>query len=299
MGGPPLPVQQQPSYRSEFGRTLLAGSVSGCASVLACHPLDVLRIKLQTGSRTGATARSILREMVRTDGWTSLYRGFWGPFFAQALYKSVIFSTNSFVNRHVFTGHQRGSSVAVFSSGLVAGSVNAFFVSPVELVRTRQVFEASTSTLATVRVILSEPQGLAGFWKGLAPTVVRDGPGIGFYMLAFEFCKTTLHSQSDNSSSVALSTRIAAASCAGIAFWLWALPIDTLKTWIEASSPLAMQQGSSTSLPLTTSRILQDAASQRNRVQLLQQLFRAWPIALARGVPSAVVTLTTFDLLRP
>ena len=278
------------SYSNEFGRAVVAGSVSGCASVLACHPLDVLRIKLQTESRRGVTARAILHEMVRADGWASLYRGFWGPFFAQALYKSVIFSTNSFVNRHVFTGKR--SSFAVFSSGLIAGSMNAIIVSPVELVRTRQVLEASASTLATVRAILAEPQGVAGFWRGLAPAVVRDGPGIGFYLLAFEFCKTTIHSHREHS-SIALSTRVAAASCAGIAFWLWALPIDTLKTWIEASKSLAAQQGSSS---LFSSWRLEDTASQHNRSQLLRQLFRAWPIAFARGVPSAIVTLTTYGL---
>ena len=298
--------------RNEILNNVIAGSVSGCASVMVCHPLDVLRIKMQTESRLGVTTQSIIHETIHRQGWASLYRGFWAPFFAQAVYKSVIFSTNAFVSRHIFTGQR--TSLTVFSSGFIAGSVNSMIVSPVELVRTRQVLSLPSvssspsgskipvqpSLSACIRTILAEPQGLGGFWRGLVPTMIRDGPGVGFYLLAFEFCKTNIHSArgagavpgSATDANVALSTRIASASCAGIAYWLWALPVDTLKTWIEAS-PLAAQ-GSTLH---TSTRIFGSFASRGSGRQLVRQLFRAWPVALARGIPSAVVTLITYGLV--
>jgi len=158
---------------------------------------------------------------------------------------------------------------------------------------------------ACFRGLLAEPRGFAGLWRGLVPTILRDGPGVGFYLLAFEeakrffveqaaartpSCPTSASAPPDLSLSLPsplpplpLYARVTAAACAGIAFWLWALPVDGVKTLIEMAG--------------TT-----DSASTYSVLQTLRRnggfsrILRAWPVALGRGLPSAIVTLTVYDV---
>jgi len=264
--------------------------------MLVCHPFDVLRVRMQTDGRVGVTVTKLLAEMLKKEGASSLYRGFMPPFFAQGLYKSTIFCANSLVNQHLFSGDK--NRVAVFASGCIAGSVNSFIVSPVELVRTRQIVSSASlavtqSMRACLGALLAEPRGVIGLWRGLLPTVVRDGPGVGFYLLAFEESKRLLGPSSTTGSqpqagSLPLATRIAAAACAGIAFWAWALPVDGLKTLVEVETT-GLTAGTSR---LASTRAVMDSLSRRGG---MSRLFKAWPVAFGRGLPSAVITLTVYD----
>ena len=78
---------------STWGREFVAGGVGGMAGVLAGHPLDTLRIRLQqpipdparainagTGQRGSATsAIGLLRGILRSEGPSALYRGMGAP----------------------------------------------------------------------------------------------------------------------------------------------------------------------------------------------------------------------------
>ena len=86
-----------------------------------------------------------------------------------------------------------------------------------------------------------------------------------------------------------LADKIVAGACSGIVFWLYALPVDTIKTRIEADKGF-MAEKSHIGL---WGRIMTTVKKQGGVVSL----YKALPIALLRGVPGAVVTLTTYDVL--
>jgi hypothetical protein len=76
---------------SSGGHEFVAGGVGGMAGVLAGHPLDTLRIRLQqppppaspgiTAARVGRppSAAALLRGIVRAEGPSALYRGMAAP----------------------------------------------------------------------------------------------------------------------------------------------------------------------------------------------------------------------------
>lgn len=165
--------------------------------------MDVVRTRMQTivGNKSVLHNASLL---VREWGIKGLYRGFWGPFYAQALYKSVIFSTNTFVGQNMFPGQK--TSISIFLSGAIAGMVNAFIVSPIELIRTRQILsqnviksstnlemKSNVSYYRCIQSVISEG-GVLSLWKSLFPAMLRDGPGIGAYLLTFDYVKCLLTS---------------------------------------------------------------------------------------------------------
>lgn len=62
---------------------LLSGATSGLASAVMLQPLDLVKTRLQQGPATGAgkalvgrrTLTGVVREVVRDEGWTGLWRG--------------------------------------------------------------------------------------------------------------------------------------------------------------------------------------------------------------------------------
>lgn len=72
---------------SSGGREFVAGGVGGMAGVLAGHPLDTLRIRLQQPPAAGAPRRRdahpsaprLLRGILRAEGPCALYRGMAAP----------------------------------------------------------------------------------------------------------------------------------------------------------------------------------------------------------------------------
>ena len=127
--------------------------------------------------------------------------------------------------------------------------------------------------------------GPKGFYISFFPAVLRDGPGMGFYMLAFDqtkkFLMNTFYSNEKEVKSIPIWVRLFSGAFSGIAFWTWALPIDTIKTTIEAS---------------IAKEFSFQIAAQHFRANM-HNFYRALPVAYLRGIPSAAVTLTVYELV--
>jgi len=75
------------------GREFVAGGVGGMAGVLAGHPLDTLRIRLQQPpSHPQPSAARLLRGILRAEGPSALYRGMAAPLASVAFQVSQLSS---------------------------------------------------------------------------------------------------------------------------------------------------------------------------------------------------------------
>lgn len=297
--------------------TVLIGSFSGCLAISVCHPIDVIRTKLQISN--SLTPLSAIRDIYRADGFRGYYTGFAGPFGAQIIYKSIIFTTNRFMQSNVF-GSNSTSSHAVFLSGFVSGGVNALAVAPIEIVRTSMIVNSKNGNAQSISTSLKHivrDHGVKGLWRSLLPSVVRDAPGMGVYFLCFDKCKQLFRSarrslSADGSDGpVALLDRIVSGAAAGVGFWVVSLPIDTVKTVIESQST-AITTTTNTGTASSPSHhgaypTSQASSSQATRILRAAtalwkeggtaRFYRGWQVAIARGIPSAAVTLTSYDML--
>ena len=300
--------------------TIAIGSFSGCLAITFCHPIDVIRTRMQVHA-IGFT--KCVQEIIKNEGYRGFYRGFASPFFAQGLYKAIIFSTNSFTQKYVF--HSSNSTTALLASGLIAGTVNALVVAPVEIIRTHQIFSNRNSGAPKLSIFqcaqtIVVTHGPSGLWRGLAPTILRDGPGLGLYFFAFDRFKyifsggSSLQPLRTNNAgqvdlpTISLAPRIFAGAMAGFSFWAIALPVDTIKTVIESQTSAAFVSNTTTSTnhsaaaagrnaSISTFTRLKQVTNQLLAEGGIFRLYRAWPVALGRGLPAAAITLTSFDLL--
>lgn len=216
-------MHKPPKMANTPMESFIAGSVSGMSAIAICHPFDVVRTKIQLSKSSEGTLH-VVRRMISQRGLIALYDGFFLPFCAQSAYKAIVFSTNTLSAAYLFKN--RKDSYADFISGLIAGVVNSALVAPVELIRTKQIVGTSNGKIPIFQCILSihRENGLRGFWKGFIPAALRDGPGVGFFLLAFNSCKN-LSRHFDTKGREVWSkspvVKLLSGAAAGIAFWTW------------------------------------------------------------------------------
>ena len=311
----PVPVLAVKSSSALSSNTvynsLLAGSVAGIASTIVCHPFDVLRVKMQSASLATATGViGTFRHTVHHGGFQALYTGLTMPLAAQAIYKATVFTVNNMTQNAILDwrtlenyklGNFREHQLTMtdrFICGFMGGAINAAaFVTPVEYVRNQLIVaqhsqevdgDGKTSRnrnnmlkgpLSVIRNTITS-DGVSGLWRGMGSTVLRDSVGCGCFFVAMACVQQKLSGdeQPPTRSSVILS-----GAAAGVSFWLWALPIDTMKTWIQSGTAKNLRHA----LQLSQARGL---------LHSIPSLLRGWQLAYGRGAPSAAITVTTYSL---
>ena len=265
---------------NETLRTGISGTAGGMASILAVHPLDTVRTRLQAapaGAYRGAW--HCARVTVRREGPLALYKGLAWPLAAQGLYKAIMFGVYGAASRALRGGDPARPLAAheVFAAGGVAGGANALVLAPVELVRNRFQVAAGRTTL---RAVLREAAAAGGVYRGLGATLLRDVPGVGAYYAAFEAMRRRAVALR-GSPKLELTELAVAGAGGGVAFWTVALPLDFAKTRLQVGA----EAGSA-----SVAGVLLDAV----RAGGLRRIYVGYASALARGVPGAAVVFSVY-----
>jgi Mitochondrial carrier protein len=309
--------------------SLLAGSVAGITSTLACHPFDVIRTIMQSASMTTSSSTSastststsvrgplhVLSQTLQNGGFRALYTGLALPLAAQAIYKATIFTVNNVTQASIIEWHTAtdGAPYSLtlrdhFICGFVAGGVNAaLFVTPVEYVRNQLIRHQSlkaagqalpnayTGTLDVIRTTIRR-SSLLGLWKGSAVTVARDSIGVAFFFGSMQWCQDYFTSQYKYTNNQrqgqdclqqptpSFAITILSGALAGLGYWIVALPLDSVKTWVQSDMADSAIQAITTSL------------RQHGLKRTLLKLFYGYQVAYGRGIPSAAITVTTYSL---
>jgi hypothetical protein len=283
--------------------SLLSGSVAGISSTIVCYPFDVLRIKMQTSAFEAASAGVVgtFRHTIQAGGFRALYVGLALPLGAQAIYKGTVFSVNNLTTEAISEwksreNHQSGrfgdyklTMTDRFLCGFMGGAVNAaLFVTPVEYIRNQLINEQGSTSgdskqrlrgpISVIKSTLAH-NGMAGLWRGMTSTVLRDSIGCGFFFVAMSWSQHILSPDELPTFPVV----VCSGAFAGVSFWLWALPVDTMKTWIQ----------NGTAKNLRHAAIL---ASRQGIIGGIYSLSRGWQLAYGRGAPSAAITVTSYSL---
>lgn len=252
---------------------ILPASWAAVATTAIVHPADTVRTRLQA---TGSTSISqCISALLSEGGVSAFYKGLSAPLLAQVAYKTTIFST-------IGVCHWIVPEISHFACGGAAGAVNSLIVTPVELLRNRlMVSSTSSSALFTLQSVLRE-RGVRGMWKGLGITFLRDSSGMALWYGMFNYSKEWMMGRYGVSGTdeLPLYSRIVCGAIGGVSYWTAALPFDTIKSIVQT-------QKVEEPLLSTVRRVISEKG--------VYFLYRAWPIAYARGIPSSAIFLTLFD----
>jgi len=271
-----------------------------------------------TTTTTSATASarssgpvSMVSQTIKQGGLRALYTGLALPLAAQAVYKATVFTVNNVTQtslvhwntrKRLNTGNVEPYTLTMtdrFICGFMGGAVNAaFFVTPVEYVRNQliahhtrrasgqKVKNIFRGPLDVIKHTLQEsPRGFGGLWKGVGVTIARDSIGCGcfFYAMAWSQQRLAAAQAGTEGRPPTLGATICSGALAGLAYWVAALPLDTVKTWVQSD------------MAVSATRAVQMSLRDHGPWVTMHRMTSGYQVAYARGIPSAAITVTTYS----
>jgi len=222
--------------------SFVSGGFGGICLVAAGHPLDLIKVRLQTSNQYSGIADCV-KKTVAKDGIKGLYRGMAAPLVGV----TPIFAI-------CFWGYDQGKSLVRWAYGTpenqpldlmqlsIAGGYSALpttlVMVPAERIKCILQIQGQEGQvqykgpLDAAKGIWREG-GIRALYKGTAATLLRDVPGSTAYFGVYEAFKRGL-SQKDSNKLNPLAV-IFAGGMAGIANWSVAIPADVIKSRLQTA----------------------------------------------------------------
>jgi len=172
-------------------KAFLAGSVSGTCSTIIFQPLDLVKTRLQNPAM-GCGARGMVgvaAEVMATDKLIGLWRGLVPSVTRTVPGVGIYFSSMTWM-KNTLCGGKPGPVESVIV-GAMGRTVAGVAMIPITVVKTRfesGIFKYNGVTDALYTIYRHE--GLKGLSSGLLPTLVRDAPFSGIYLMFYEQFKS-------------------------------------------------------------------------------------------------------------
>lgn len=224
------------------------GLFGGVASTYIGHPLDTVKVRLQTQSKTNPQYKGAchcFRTILRQEKFRGLYKGVTSPLLGIAGMNATIFSVYGAVIKRL----PSDKAVNHWWAGCASGLAQSIIISPVELIKTQmQIQGIGKSDMkeyrgwrATCGHIIKH-SGYSGFGKGLAVCIVRDIPSFGAFFYTYELLigRPNWLNYGGNygigsiDQVVDFSKVVFAGGVAGVNSWVITYPADVVKTRIQA-----------------------------------------------------------------
>ncbi|XP_060914315.1 mitochondrial carnitine/acylcarnitine carrier protein [Labrus mixtus] len=230
-------------------KNFVAGGVAGACLLLAGHPLDTIKVRLQTQPKA-SRAQYVLytgtydcfRKTVSKEGVLGLYKGMGAPLAGVAPMMAISFFGFGLGKQLQQTDPSKPlTNTQIFLSGCLAGVFTTVIVAPGERVKCLLQVQASGGQSRYAgpldcAVRLYKEQGIRSVYKGTVLTLIRDVPSNGLYFMTYEYLKNFLTPEGQSVSQLSTPNIILAGGIAGILNWTIALPPDVLKSNFQTAA---------------------------------------------------------------
>ena len=171
---------------------------------------------------------STLKHIFQSEGLFGLWTGF-SPSMLSTVPSTVIYFTTYDTLLEKGNEHLPYTYLNPMLSGSVARIIATFFVSPLEMTRTRmQSSSSSIGMLKTMSLTISQ-SGYVGLYRGVLATLARDVPFSAIYWTCFEMAKETSMKWNEHEKPFLIDTFTSGAFAGAIAATI-TTPVDVLKT---------------------------------------------------------------------
>ncbi|XP_063982756.1 mitochondrial basic amino acids transporter-like [Diachasmimorpha longicaudata] len=210
-----------------------AGCFGGCAGLVVGYPLDTIKVHIQTQDSKNPRFRGTwhcFRSILAKESITGLYRGMSSPMAGVTFINALIFGAYGEAQRQSSNPDDLSTH---FLAGAAAGLAQSPVAAPLELAKIRmQLRSTGPSQYSGPIQCLKDiyrAAGLAGIFRGLGITALREAPGYGIYFLTYEALTRT-----ESTVPTSTGTMLIAGGLAGTASWIFTYPIDVIKSRLQA-----------------------------------------------------------------
>jgi solute carrier family 25 carnitine/acylcarnitine transporter 20/29 len=296
------------SYQT-ITNSVIAGYAAGVCGVAIGHPMDSLKVFLQTeapGKDVNRMTPSVSKAApkgvahmstfaapikARDLSLRALYAGVSGPLVTVGLVQSANFCMYDSFRRilhrrdHPFASDvdymQHDSIWNVAISSMAAGSLLSFVTSPLLVLKTKQ--QVMTWTFSTaMRDTLkrrNRPAAL-NFYVGFGPHFLSETIGRGVYFASYERLKRDMAGPDEPAT---LLQRMMAAGASGVLCWSVIFPLDVLRNRLYAKA-IVVDAGSAWEM-----------AKSMYRDGALKPFYRGFGITVLRAGPVSAAVLPVYD----
>jgi len=228
----------------------IAGGFGGVCVVLSGHPLDTIKVRLQT-MPTPAPGQAPLytgtwdciKKIFAKEGPRGFYKGMAAPLAGVA----PIFAI-SFFGFNVGKSIQQTSPDApltypqLFLAGCVAGVFSTSVMAPGERIKCLLQIQQSAATAKYAGPVdcakqLYREGGIRSIYKGTCATLLRDVPASAMYFMSYEWLLNMLKPEGKSRKDLSPLSTLFAGGMAGIFNWAVAIPPDVLKSRLQTAAP--------------------------------------------------------------
>lgn len=267
----------------------VAGTIAGMGKVVAGHPLDTLKVRMQTAgtqSRATISHRNLLAGMTAPLVTTPLLGGLNFGIYDTAHRKIASRCPRIFGARHSERRRNRdGNMLSVYVAGCFSGWVVCNFTCPMNNIKVQQQTIPLGEAIGLRRAV--QRVGLKGMFKGYLPHALTEGGGRGIYMLGYELSKELLgldRASVGNDNGSDLFKRIFCGSVGGSLAWATIYPVDVIRNRLMRDWRREKYAGT---LDCVQKTLLEDG---------VRGLYRGIGYSMVRTVPVAGVTLSLYDV---
>lgn len=228
-------------------KNFFAGGFGGICTVFVGHPLDTIKVRLQTMPIVPGQAPlyrgtwDCLTKTIKHEGIRGLYKGMGAPITGVTPIFAISFLGFG-IGKKLQQSHpnERLSLLQLFNAGAFSAVGTTFIMAPGERIKCLlQVQQASTGPAKYAGPIdcirqLYKQGGIRSIYRGTAATLLRDVPASGVYFMTYEWLQVSLAPANSDGKLSPLRTMFAG-GMAGIVNWIIAIPPDVLKSRLQTA----------------------------------------------------------------
>lgn len=235
---------------------LINGGVAGLIGVTCVFPIDLAKTRLQNqqnGSRLYTSMSDCLIKTIRSEGYFGMYRGAAVNLTLVTPEKAIKLAANDFFRFHLSKDGQKLTLLREMLAGCGAGTCQVIVTTPMEMLKIQlqdagriaaqrklmpqavtpggPVELKSQTAMQLTRDLLKE-KGIAGLYKGLGATLLRDVPFSMIYFPLFANLNNLGKKEVDGPAPfyVSFISGCIAGSTAAVAV----NPVDVIKTRLQS-----------------------------------------------------------------
>jgi hypothetical protein len=269
-------------------RPFISGTAAGVIAGFVGHPLDTIRVRVQTHPGLSGSAVAIARDLIKKEGARALFKGLVPQMIGYCSHSAIrfgVFGNTKSSNAKPLTALAKGCDAAV--SGAKAGVCLSPIISVLELLKCRQQVsrQVPQPPLWDVLGHLLRTEGVRGLGCGYTACLPRNICGNGSMFGIFELLKCHVDERWAPTGVAKGAAYVSCSIIAGASSWLIVFPLDVIKTNIVTVTDPAQRP----SFRAVAAKLWAEGG--------LAGLYRGLGPTMLRSIPVNAVYLPTFVLV--
>ncbi|XP_063393505.1 mitochondrial thiamine pyrophosphate carrier-like isoform X4 [Cydia fagiglandana] len=299
---------------------LIAGVVSGITTRFITQPLDIVKVRTQLQAKDkSATWIGLSWRILKEEGITTFWHGhslgqLHSIMSVASQFHAYEISTKFVENYASQYTSPQFKKVLLFMCGIFAGCASATLVSPIEVIRVRQmVVKAQYGGVFQGAREVYRRGGILAFYEGLTASLMQMGPQVGITFAVFRFVQplvmsyvaywenpeqTDAEKKATKTKQLLVSSSIAG-STAGFVSKTATYPFDLAKRRLQIAShkPDPNVKTPAMTQNLVRCKTLMSCLLDMIRKDGLTGMYTGWSITIFKAQVTSVFIFTTYEMV--